>query len=152
MELRHPSWHEAGHVVVGLHFGFLIKSVAALQGKLGTMCHLDAPERTDEERHIFLAGGIAAEKYGIGSYEHDPCQRDQEQIAGFGGGLIETYLPAAVEIVSVYDDCLRQFQREILMKTVARTVEMSFGGTNSFTILNGADIGRIWRGYQPQRT
>jgi hypothetical protein len=152
MSLRPPSWHEAGHVVVGLHFGFVIESVAALQGKLGTMCQLEAPERTNEERYVFLAGGIAGEKYGIGGYEFNPCRQDQERIAGFGGGVIETYLPAALEIVGFYHACLRQFQKEIIKKTIARTMEMSFGLPNSFTILSGAEIERIWREYQPQLT
>jgi hypothetical protein len=149
MDWRHPTWHEAGHVVVGLHLGFLIESVKAVQGKLGTVCHLNSQERTNEERYEFLTGGIAGEQYGIGNYESDPCRRDQEQIVEFGGGLIETYLPAALEIVSQYDRCIRQFQKEIMMKTVARTMEMSFGGTNSFIILTQSNIGRIWEDYQP---
>jgi hypothetical protein len=151
MELKHPTWHEAGHVVVGLHLGFVIESVAAIQGKLGTMCQLEDPARPNEERCLFLAGGIAGEKYGTGSFEPEPSRKDQERITEFGGAQIETYLTPAIEIVSSYDEGVRQFQKAITIKVIERTMEMSFGGTNSFTILPHVDIERIWRGCQPLR-
>jgi len=149
MESRHPTWHESGHIVVGLHLGFVIESVRAIEGKIGTMCRLDDPARTNEERYLFLAGGIAGEKHGTGSFESEPSKSDQAQIKEFGGDQIEMYLTPALEIVSAYDKCVRQFQKVITIKLIERTMEMSFGGTDSFTILPQVQIDQIWREFQP---
>jgi len=62
MDLKRPSCHEAGHTLVALYFGFRVEGIEVFEGRLQTMCQLDAEDRTDKERFIFLAGGIAGEK------------------------------------------------------------------------------------------
>ncbi|MGA7225159.1 MAG: hypothetical protein WBX16_20040, partial [Candidatus Acidiferrales bacterium] len=69
MDLKRPSCHEAGHAVVALFLGFRVEGIEVLEGRLRTVCHLDADDRTDEERFIFLAGGIGGEKSDLGRYD-----------------------------------------------------------------------------------
>jgi hypothetical protein len=142
-----PSWHEAGHTVVALHYGFEIDRIEVFEGKFRTMCVLDAPERTHEERYVFLAGGVAGEKAGLhNQYEEGGYKDDQEKITARGGASLETYLPAATAILTANEACLNQLKTRIANRAVQEVLERTIsGGSNSFGLLTSDDIQAIWR-------
>jgi hypothetical protein len=143
-----PSWHEAGHTVVALHYGFQIDRIEVFEGKFRTMCVLDAPERTDEERYEFLAARVAGEKAGLDN-QFDPggYKDDQEKITARGGASIETYLPAATSILAANRACLDQLKSRIASRAVQKVTErMISGGSNSFGLLTSEDIQEMWKG------
>jgi hypothetical protein len=143
--LKHPSSHEAGHVVVALSIGFVVDGIEVFEGRFRTMCQLDALDRTDNERFIFLAGGIAGEKIQRGHYFTDGCADDQQKISERGGESIETYLPYAVTIIDAYPDCFRKFTDMITKRAIERAMEMALsGGKNSFKLIPGKEILQIW--------
>jgi hypothetical protein len=146
IDYANPSWHEAGHTVVALHYGFQLDRIDVSQGKFRTMCVLDAPERTDEERYVFLAGGVAGEKAGLNNqYDAGGYKDDQEKITARGGASIETYLPAATAIVSANRACLDKLKGQIANRAVQKVAErMISGGSNSFGLLTSEDIQEIW--------
>ncbi len=100
MDLKRPSCYEAGHAVVALFFGFCVERIEVFEGRLRTMCQLDAEDKTDKERFIFLAGGIAGEQSGLGHYDPGGCNDDQKKISERGGQSIETYLADGAGISS----------------------------------------------------
>lgn len=53
--------HEAGHTVVGLYFGFRVDKIEVADRRPRIMCDMDSHEPA--ERFLFLAGGIAGEKF-----------------------------------------------------------------------------------------
>jgi hypothetical protein len=141
-----PSWHEAGHTVVGLHYGFQIDRIDVFEGKFRTMCVLDAVERTNDERYVFLAGGVAGERAGLNNqYDAAGYKDDQEKITARGGASIETYLPTATVIFTANRVCLNQLKSRIANRAVQKVAErMMFGGSNSFGLLSREDIQEIW--------
>jgi hypothetical protein len=50
MDLKRPSCHEAGRAVVALFFGFCVERIEVSEGRLRTMCQLDAEDKTDGSR------------------------------------------------------------------------------------------------------
>ena len=55
--------HEAGHSTAALCLGFPIQRVSVTKGIPFAEVILDSPERTNQERFIFLAAGIAGEQF-----------------------------------------------------------------------------------------
>ncbi len=152
MDLKRPSCHEAGHAVVALHFGFHVEGIEAFEGRLHTMCQLDAEDRTDMERFVFLAGGIAGEQSGLGHYDSGGCNHDQKKISERGGESIETYLADAAGIIESNKECFLELRNKITITTIERSMEMSIsGGKNSSRLVTGDEIQQIWTVCQSRR-
>jgi len=149
LDLKRPSCHEAGHAVVALFFGFCVDGIEAFEGRFRTMCELDADDRTDRERFIFLAGGIAGEKFGLGNYDSGGCNDDREKISERGGESIETYLTEAAAIIESNTECFRELRKNITIAAIERSMEMSItGGKSSFKLVAGDEIQRTWTLFQ----
>ena len=152
MDLKRPSCHEAGHAVVALSFGFRVEGIEVFEGRLRTMCQLDAEDRTDKERFIFLAGGIAGEKSDLGHYDSGGCIDDQKKISERGGGSIETYLADAAGIIESNKECFRDLRKKITIRAIERSMEISISsGKNSFKLVTGDEIQQIWTVGQSQK-
>ena len=137
--------HEAGHLTTALHLGFGVSSLKVIGGKPTTMCELDAEERTNEERYLFLAGGIAGEKHHLGRYDKDACADDQAKISALSGGPIESYLPGALDIVVAHKKLFDELKKKIKIKMLERQmVGMVVGASNTFEILSEVEIGQVW--------
>jgi hypothetical protein len=141
--------HEAGHVIAALHLGFRVDSIEIIQGKPATMCDLNAADRTNEERYIFLAGGIAGETCDLGNYDRAACGDDQARISELRGGPVQTYLPAASEIIDAHNGCFRELKKKITFRMLERQmVGMIVGSNNTFTVLPRAEIERVSNAFQ----
>ena len=150
-EEKHAIFHEAGHAVVALHIGFLVEKIDVFQGFFRTMCDLDATDRTDEERYVFLAAGISAETIGLGSYCATACQDDQNKISDRKGYSIDTYVPAATQILESNKNCFEELRRRIATQLISKKMERSIaGGGNSFCILTHDAIQQIWDKWRPR--
>jgi hypothetical protein len=137
--------HEAGHVMTALHLGFRFDSIEIFQGKPRTMCDVYADGRTNEERYVFLAGGIAGETCDLGNYDRGACGDDQAKISELGGRPIETYLHAASEIINIHKGSFHELKTRIKIRTLERRMEgMIVGSGNTFGVLRRAEIDRIW--------
>ena len=151
MDLKRPSCHEAGHTLVALYFGFRVEGIEVFEGRLQTMCQLDAEDRTDKERFIFLAGGIAGEKSEFGHYDSGGCNDDQKKISERGGESIETYLADAAGIIGSNKECFRELRKRITIRVIERRMEMLIsGGKNSFKLVTGDEIYQVWAVCQSQ--
>jgi hypothetical protein len=149
MDLRRPICHEAGHAVVGLFLGFRIDGIEVFEGRLRTICELDAKHRTDTERFIFLAGGIAGEKSGLGEYDPGGCNDDQKKILDRRGDSIKTYLPHAIGIIDSNRECFQELRRKITNRAIEEGSETSItGGKSSFKLITGDEMQRIWTALQ----
>ncbi len=149
MDLKRPICHEAGHAVVALFLGFRVDGIEAFEGRLRTMCELDAKDRTDTERFIFLAGGIAGEKSGLGKYDSGGCNDDQKKILDRGGESIETYLPHAAGIIDSNRECFQELRRKITNRAIEESSEtLIAGGKNSFKLITGDEMQRTWTAFQ----
>jgi hypothetical protein len=152
MDLKRATCHEAGHVVVALCYEFRVDGIEVFEGRFRTMCVLDDPARTDEERFVFLAGGIAGEEFEFPKYDPEGCKDDQAQITKRGGGLIETYLPDATKIIDPNNDCFRALRSKITTKAIEKSMEMMIsGGKNSFRLISGVEIQQIWTACQARQ-
>jgi hypothetical protein len=131
--------------VVALHYGFRLDDIEACEGRLLVKCDLDAGDKTDEERFIFLAGGIAAEQFRLGAFDQGGCNDDQNKISERGGESIETYVPRAIEIIESSKACFEELKKKITIRAITRSMEMSItGGKNSFTLVTAEEIQQIW--------
>jgi hypothetical protein len=138
--------HEAGHVTVGLHLGFVVFGIKMIDGKPATVIGLDNETRSDEERCLFLAGGIAGEKCDFASYDQIACANDQDRILLLGGGPIDTYLPMTLQIINLHRTFFDKLKRKIKIKTIERRMEMIVVRTGkTFGILGQVDIEQIWK-------
>lgn len=145
VNLRNPTRHEAGHVVIGLHLGFIVESVEVVGGKFVNVCQLNDPNRTNEERYLYLAGGIAAEQLEFNRYDREASENDQKLISELGGGKIESYICAATEIIRTHEACFRTFWQRITIRLQEKLMAMIVTrGSNSFKLLSSAEIQEIW--------
>jgi hypothetical protein len=141
--------HEAGHAITALHLGFRVHSIEIFQGKPRTMCDLNDAAKTNEERYLFLAGGIAGETCDLRDFDRTACAADQAKISEWGGKPIETYLPAASEIINVHKGPFRELKKKITSRMLERRIEgMVAGSGNTFEVLSRAEIEQIWNTFQ----
>jgi hypothetical protein len=141
-----PICHEAGHIVVALHFGFRVDCIEVFQGRYRTRLALDDTERTDQERCVVLAGGIAGEELDYPNYDPGACGADQQLISKLNGGSIDNYLPAALDIVRAKEPCFRELRKRITIRVLEEQMVMSIAGSgNSFTLLTDIQIRDIWQ-------
>jgi hypothetical protein len=137
--------HEAGHITVALKLGFRVESVEIFQGKPRTMCELSAADRTDDERYVFLAGGVAGELSVFREYDRTARGSDQALITEFGGGSIDAYLPQASEILNSTQNFHGELKKRIKLRILERSLEgMILGSSNTFPILARATIEDLW--------
>jgi hypothetical protein len=144
--------HEASHVIVGLHFGFNVDRVEVTRGRLNTRSDLDSPNRTSEERFIFLAAGIAGEKVWSPNtgYDVDASETDQSMITERGGRSIEEYRLSALDRLRLYQSTFRRFRAKLTTQWIAEEAEASltsdFGCSRrrSFVLLSLQEVDNIW--------
>jgi hypothetical protein len=145
--------HEAGHTVVGLHFGFHIDKVEISEGRSNVKCaDLESSERSANERFVFLAGGIAGEKFFDPSsdYCREAASCDQSMITKLGGRSIEEYLPEALDTVRSHEKVLGVLRTQMTKRWVAEEFQLRFvaaaGGkrSRSFPLLSRQEIEKIW--------
>jgi hypothetical protein len=140
------SYHESGHCIVALHLGFAVEGIGLERGYARTMCNLDAADRTNNERYILLAGGVAAEKLGLKTYDVSGCRKDQEQITNRGGALLEDYLPAATSILQSHAQSLCELRKQVFARLVEESLTSAMTGeTRTFTLIAKGQIEQIWR-------
>jgi len=152
LSLSSASCHEAGHAIVALFFGFRIEGIEVFEGRFRTMCPIDAHDRTDKERFIFLAGGIAGEKSELGHYYAAGYNDDQKKISERGGESIESYLDDAAEIIQSHKECFRELREKIKVRAIEKIMEMSMSsGKNSFKLVTSDEIQQIWTACQPRQ-
>ena len=151
-EEKHATVHEAGHVVVALHIGFLVEKIDVLQGFFRTMCDLDAPNWTAEEQYVFLAAGISAETIDLGHFVPAACQDDQKKIWDRKGDSIDKYVPAATQIIKSNQKFFEELRRKIATQLIVRKTESAFVRVgNSFCLLTHDEIQQIWEKWRPSK-
>jgi hypothetical protein len=140
--------HEAGHVVIGLHFGFNIVEIA-LTNRLPhtSICDLDSEDKTPEHRYIFLAGGIASESLVFGDYDQGAMGSDQRLIYERGGGVITDYVPAAIEVLRANQGRLNRLNHQLALKWICARAEAQFSSQpDSYELLSRQELDEIWQG------
>ncbi|MGA3035718.1 MAG: hypothetical protein ABSD70_20730 [Terracidiphilus sp.] len=142
--------HEAGHAVIGLHFGFDIDGIEMKDRFLSVMItDLDSPERTQQERYIFLTGGIASESLSFGNYDVGAVGDDQKKINVRGGGPVEDYVVDALEILRTNKVRLDQIKNELCLKGITAPLEAGYNDDpDSYVLLSRQELYRIWAGCQ----
>jgi hypothetical protein len=139
--------HEAGHAVIGMHFGFDIAGIA-VTNRLPhiSISDLDAPEKTPEQRYIFLAAGIASESLSLGDYDRQAMRSDQGFIYDRGGRVITDYLPAAQEILRANEGRLNRIMNQRALKGVTARAEAQFSSDqDSYELLSRQELDEIWQ-------
>jgi hypothetical protein len=112
---------------------------------MSLLCRL----RTNEERYLFLAGGIAGETSDLRSYDRTACGDDQAKISAWGGVSIETYLPTASEIINAHKGSFDELKKKITIRMLERRMEgMLVGSGNTFKVLPPGEIERIWNTFR----
>jgi hypothetical protein len=139
--------HEAGHAVVGLHFGFEIEGIAVTNRlPLTSISDLDSPERTPGERYMFLAAGIASEYLSFGNYDAEAMGPDQRFIHERGGGVITDYLPDALAILRAHGTRLNRLKDELALKWVSARAEAQFSDDpDSYELLTRQELEELWQ-------
>jgi hypothetical protein len=140
--------HEAGHAVIALHFGFDIAGIGvANRLPYTSISDLDSPERTPEQRYIFLAAGIASEYLAFGDYDEGAMGSDQKFIQEWGGGIITDYLPDALDILRANESRLNRIKNQLALKWVSGRAEAQFSETpDSYELLTRQELDEIWLG------
>ena len=143
--MTRESCHEAGHALVALCLEFQVERIEVLHGLPTTVCNLDSPQRTSEERYLVLAGGAASEVLSFGNYCRETSKRDQEMIAERGGGDIEYYLPEAQRIIGSNESCFIRFADHLALAWLVAAAEATFtSDPDSYVVLSQTEIERIW--------
>ena len=139
--------HESGHAVIALHFGFDIERIAITHRWPSVVTsNLDSPQRTTQERYIFLAGGIASEIFIYGHYDQQGVRLDQNMICERGGGLIENYVPDALKIIRSNETRLTRLRKELTAKWVSAAAEAAFDSDpDTFELMSRPELEFIWR-------
>jgi hypothetical protein len=139
--------HEAGHAVIGMHFGFDIAGIAVTNRLPHTsISDLDAPDKTPEQRYIFLAAGIASETLSLGDYDQQAIGSDQGFIYGRGGDVITHYLPAALEILRANESRLNRLKNQLALKWISARAEAQFSSDpDSYELLSRQELDEIWQ-------
>lgn len=146
--MNHAMSHEAGHAVIALYFGFDIAGIAVTNRLPHTsISDLDSPERTPEQRYIFLAAGIASEYLSFGNYDEEAMGSDQRFIHERGGGIITGYLPDALDILRANEGRLNRIKNQLALKWVSGRAEAQFSEhPDSYELLTRQELDEIWLG------
>jgi hypothetical protein len=139
----HAIFHEAGHAVVALHFGFLVEGIAVSNGRPYTEIDLDSPQNSPRERFIVLAAGIAGEKflYNDEDYDRDAAQGDQHEISERGGGDIESYFKEAFDVLLANKIRFHALIKELTICFAEAAFDSNLG---SFDLMSQQEIRIIW--------
>ncbi len=150
IDVRHAICHEAGHVVVGLHFGFHFNKIEVSNWRTQNICDMDSHDLA--KRFVFLAGGIAGEKvcFPDSDYDREASADDQKKIDERGGGPIEEYFSEAREILRAHQNALELFRVRLTAaweaKDLEDVIQVATGGKprRSFGLLTQKQIDEIW--------
>lgn len=142
MVMKRAMIHEAGHAVIGMHFGFDIAGIAVINRlPLTSVSDFDAPDRTPEQRYVFLAAGTASETFSFGDYDPQAMGSDQRFIYERGGGVITDYLPDALEILRANEGRLNRIQHQLALKWISTRAEAQFNSDpDSYELLSRQDV------------
>jgi hypothetical protein len=144
--MKRAICHESGHAVVALYLGFHVVKFEVSEGFPKVICDLDCLQKTQEERCIVLAGGIASETLCYGNFDRQASGRDQNMITQNRGGTIDSYLPQALSILRSNKSCLRRFRERLTIAWVKAAAESAFDSvTHSFELLSQVEIEDIWK-------
>jgi hypothetical protein len=151
-EIQRSIRHEAGHATAALHLGFQVQRISVSKGIPFCEILLGTPDRTQHERYIVLAGGIAAERFFYRTHHPEACREDNAMIAKIGGRSIETYLPEALGIMNVNKCRLRGLVWKLMCRMEDELGADSFdaggrletAGLPSFDLLLSEDIQSVW--------
>ena len=140
--------HEAGHAVVGMHYGFNIAGIAITNRLPHTsISDFDAPEKTADQRYIFLAAGIASETLATGHYDQQAMGADQKLIYERGGSVITDYLAAAQEILRANEGRLNRVMNQLSLNSITARVEAQFSSDpDSYELLSRQELDELWQG------
>jgi hypothetical protein len=143
-EMKRAICHEAGHTVVAMHLSFRVERIEVSERLPRVICDLPV-QRTQRDRCVFLAGGIAGElSCGYASYHPLACRRDQSQISEIGGGSIEVYLPEALDILRSEKTFFCELRKKMTHAWLEAEAASTFGSdSDSFEILSGGEIAGI---------
>jgi hypothetical protein len=145
--LNRAMSHEAGHAVIGMHFGFDVAGIAVTNRLPHTsISDLDAPDGTPEQRYIFLAAGIASETLFFGDYDRQAIGSDQRFINERGGGVITDYVPAALEILRANKGRLKRIKDQLALRWISARAEAQFSSDpDSYELLSRQELDEIWQ-------
>lgn len=143
--------HEAGHATVALHLRFAVEKIDVADGVFRTVLAKDGPAKSNHERCVFLAGGIAGERHFYPNTPYDPvgCSRDEAMISQIGGSCIDTYLPEALAILRSNDPRLRRFVGELTRICIGECFAAQQSSDSaprgpSFELLSRQEIECLW--------
>jgi hypothetical protein len=145
--MKRAICHEAGHAITALYLGFYVQKIAVCKGLLITWVDLDSPQKSLHERCIVLAGGIAAEQflYKDKEYDREAARDDQRKISERGGGRIETYVQAAIDIIRSNEQPFGELQERLRCRWAVERAEAQWeSDPDSFEVLSGQEIKKIW--------
>jgi hypothetical protein len=147
LDTQRAICHEGGHAIIALHFGFSVQQIAIAHRRPYLLTSdLDSPQRTAQERYIFLAGGIASEISCYGHYDQEGMRLDQKMICERGGGPIENYVPDALKIIRSNEACLTRLRGELTARWVAAAAEAAFeSDPDTFELISRQELKNIWQ-------
>lgn len=147
VDIKRAISHESGHAIIALHFGFRVEQIAIAHRRPSLLTSdLDSPQRTAQERYIFLAGGIASEIFTCGHYDHNGMRLDPKMICDRGGGPIENYVPDALKIIRSNEARLTRLRKELTARWVGAAAEAAFDSDpDSFELISRQDLELIWQ-------
>jgi hypothetical protein len=148
VDIKRAICHESGHVIVALHLCFHVERIAIAHGRPHLLTsNLDSPQRTAQERYIFLAGGIASEISIFGDYDYAGVRLDQNMLSERGGGPIENYVPDALKIIQSNENRLSRLRKELTARWIAAAAEAAFDSDpDTFELMSCSDVERTWQG------
>lgn len=146
--MNRAAAHEAGHVVIALHFGFDVLRIAMSDGLAHvSISDFDDPRKTPMERYVVLAGGIAAENLKFGNYDQQAMGADQKEISFRGGGPINDYLNGAVAILRAQEGTFERIIHELSLRWITARLEAQFTSEpDTYEILSGSELDGLWHG------
>jgi hypothetical protein len=142
--------HEAGHAVAAHHYdarvlgialGFMVKEQ---QHKTFLVTHYTKTGLSIENRCVIYAAGPAADLIYFGGFKPAEVQGDLLAVKKLTGeATLETYLPAAKEIVAQYSDVVKAIAA-LLRETLESTNEIRLSppscGSTEGVLLNEAQL------------
>lgn len=147
--------HEAGHAIVGLHFGFNIADIC-VSGM--PQIRWSLPAEQPDSACCAVAAGVAAEQITFGRHCEDAAGSDRQQIKDRSGKSLESYLAEAKNILQKYLSCFCEMRKEMLKNWMQEDAANSLEAgaplapslilsAPSFTILGHDEMLAIWKSH-----
>lgn len=140
--------HEAGHAIIALHLGFRVERIEiANRFPRVIIANFDGKERTQAERYVVLAGGIANESLSFGNYDQNALGADQREIQVRRGGPITDYVSDALQILNTNKARLDSLVKRLSLNSIATRAEAQFSSDpDSYEIMDATQLAEIWFG------